>query len=248
MSAPLKARRRRGASLRIYPIDLLRGASRRASAGGPGRIGRSPAPQDRRRLPRLRVASRCVPGNDLTDFLNSTDYLIAFLGDSLRRATSLLGETVDACKHKDVQSLRDHVAKLERECAKQEGLRKALDKLSGYSWTKVFEKLSNDLEKQCEALAADVGAKTSRAISDTCQRWFKSRDSLQQLVKRDLVGLLSNYQEELTRAVSKELSERLVKRGAGVDLPADVAGALEAARIDLPAIARDAHQKTTARP
>ena len=90
MNAALKEARDDG-RLRIYPIDLLRAASARLRAAN-GDGGR------RRRERRRRAAAEPADDfasflSDLTQYLNSTDYLVAFLGDSLRQGRGIVADS-----------------------------------------------------------------------------------------------------------------------------------------------------------
>ncbi|HKX46427.1 MAG TPA: dynamin family protein, partial [Planctomycetota bacterium] len=92
MSAPVKAALDEG-RLKLYPVDLLRAASRRlqraSGASGPG--------EDTDDFETFL--------GELTEYLNSSDYLVAFLGDSLRRARQLLGEARELCEHPGVRGI-----------------------------------------------------------------------------------------------------------------------------------------------
>ena len=237
MSAPLSEAREEG-RLRIYPVDLLRAGHERLN-------------------PEARKAEAAGTSNgstkrtdfdafftDLTEYLNSSDYVVSFLGDSLRRAKSLLDEIVDLCAQDEVKELRTRMTDLQQRRRTQEARQQAVERLEGASWTKRFDRLSKDLAEQCEGIATDIGNRTSRALLDAVQQWFKNNDSLHKLVKKDLDTLLVTYQEDLIAAVSKELSERLMKNGTAITLPDRLAAALKLTGIDLARICREAHRKT----
>src|SRR5258705_10383532 len=88
MNAALKEARDDG-RLRIYPIDLLRAASERlraAAAQGAAASGDAAAANGAVDEP-ADDFSRFL--TDLTPYLNSTDYLVAFLADSLRQVRGI---------------------------------------------------------------------------------------------------------------------------------------------------------------
>ena len=95
MSAPLKAAADEG-RLKIYPVDLLRAASHRLQSEEGEENGE----------PARGQANFDAFLGDLTEYLNSTDYLVAFLGDSLRRATRLIGALRAVAEHESVDALR----------------------------------------------------------------------------------------------------------------------------------------------
>ena len=226
MSAPLKEAADEG-RLRIYPVDLLRAAGSRLSPD-------EEQPKDKGFQTFL---------DDLVEYLNSSDYLVSFLGDSLRRAGSLIDETVELCNVDAVQALREEMVTLQTKHDEEESRRQAIERLEGAGWNKRFESLGRELTKAGQDAAGDIGVKATRRIHEAVQLWFRSNDSLQKLAGDDLVEILTDYQKDLTAAVSKELSERLVKADMGIDLPEQLADALATVDIDLMAICREAHAK-----
>lgn len=236
MSAPLAEALEEG-RLQIYPIDLLRAGHERLDPDA-----RSTERTDEKGKVGSADFDRFF--GDLTEYLNSSDYVVSFLGDSLRRAKSLLDEIVDLCAQDEVTSLRTRLTDLRQRQRTQEARQQAVERLEGASWTKRFDRLSKELASQCESISADIGARTSRALLDAVQQWYKNRDSLHKLVKKDLNDLLVDYQEDLSAAVSKELSELLVKTGTAITLPDRLSTALKLTGIDLSRICREAHRKT----
>lgn len=236
MSAPLAEAREEG-RLRIYPVDLLR--------AGQTRLGQTASKSDKD-VKKNDANSGDFDRffGDLTEYLNSSDYVVSFLGDSLRRGKSLLDEIVDVCAQEEVVALRTRLTDLRQRLRTQEARQQAVERLEGASWTKRFDRLSKELAGQCEKIVSDIGERTSRAINDAVWQWFKTRDSLHKLVKKDLDDLLVAYQEDLTTAISKELSELLLKNGTAITLPDRLSTALKLTGIDLARICREAHRKT----
>lgn len=235
MSAPLREAADAG-RLSIYPIDLLHAASDRMSEKEAGKDA-----NDRNKKDFDRFFA------DLTDYLDSSDYIVSFLGDSMRRGATLLGDTEELCKHEEIEALRRRIAELERQHGEQEARRQALERLESAGWTKKFDRLGGRLSTACHGLATDINEKTSRTVIDTVKGWFKTNQSLQHLTKTDLNQIFTQHQEELTSAVSKELSERLVTDGVGIELSEQARKALEIIEIDLAAMSRAAHGMTDRR-
>ncbi|MEM7199140.1 MAG: dynamin family protein [Planctomycetota bacterium] len=226
MSAPLKRAAEAG-KLRIYPIDLLRAASARI---------RGVTKDD----PNAEAFGRFF--GDLTEYLNSTDYLLAFLGDSLRRATTLLGEAEALCTDRRVERLRGRMRELGARRKKLDEKMHALSVLGEEPWDAHLQNLRQELAEVCRGLAKDVEEKTDRACTNAVRGWFGNDASLNQLAKGDLVPLFVRHQEDLIVAISKELSERLMQGGVGTALPGE-SGFTELG-VDLASIGRLAHQRT----
>ena len=167
-----------------------------------------------------------------------------FLDDRTMLQSRMRSALAALCAQDEVRALRTRLTDLQQRQRTQEARQQAVERLEGASWTKRFDRLSKDLAAQCEGIAADIGERTSRGLLDMMQQWFKNRDSLHKLVKKDFNDLLVDYQEDLTAAVSRELSERLMKTGTGITLPDRLSTALELTGVDLARICREAHRKT----
>ena len=232
MSAPLKAARDEG-RLNIYPVDLLRAASDRLQASegvateGTADNFRGPSNFDSFLT-------------DLTEYLNSTDYLVAFLGDSLRRATSLLSETEKACALPSVERLRDHVKLLESKHNQSQRRHNAVKELEDFDWPTAFGELQEALRQETQDKTRDVAAKTSLAIDGAVDKWFQTDASLQDLIENELVPLLGGHQREVFDTVSHALESSVVRGNAGVGLPAPVKTLLSSAGVDLDVLGKSA--------
>jgi energy-coupling factor transporter ATP-binding protein EcfA2 len=162
MSAPLKQAAEEG-RLRIYPVDLLRAASWRIRRGP--RLEAEPdepeAGEDEAFQGQESFRSFL---KDLTDFLNSTDYLNAFLGDSLRRARALLGEAEAVGGREAVQALFARLAEHEGRREEERRRRDALARLATFGWAdalagareRLTGQLAQDARRQAERVTADL--------------------------------------------------------------------------------------------
>ncbi len=226
MSAPLKAAAEEG-RLRIYPIDLLKAASSRlkGTAGDGHRSGR----------PNFDVFLR-----DLTDYLNSTDYLVAFLGDSLRRAQHLLDETGAVLQHEQIGALQQAAEDLDQRRQDAQRRRHAVGRLLGYDWRQSFLDLEEKLTPTIRERARTFGAETERKLDDILNRWFQCDDSLQTLLEDQLSPALEQFQKDLNGFVQQALGDEVLAGTAGVMLPTNVSADLYATGLDLSAIGREA--------
>ncbi|MFT5197790.1 MAG: GTPase SAR1 family protein [Planctomycetota bacterium] len=226
MSAPLKTAAEEG-RLRIYPIDLLKAASSRLKGSTSEDQASSRANFD-------------VFLRDLTEYLNSTDYLVAFLGDSLRRASHLMDETAKLMQHEQVSALREGAEKLEADRQDSQRRRHAVGRLVGYDWRQAFLDLEDRLSPSIRERAKAASVATERDLDSILNRWFQCDDSLQTLVVDQLTPAFTKYQDTLTRFVQQTLSEEVLAGTAGILLPTNVSADLYAAGVDLSAIGRDA--------
>ena len=233
MSAPLKKAAEEG-RLKIYPIGLLHAASQRLrkneekTSGEQGR-------RDESDFERFRT--------DLTEYLDSAEYIVSFLSDSLRRAGTLLGDAAQLCGHKDLKVLNNRIQKLESQEKDTLAQLNGIGELDTFNWEKGFSSLQRSLAPILEQRAEDVGKRIAGELTSKVKTWFKTSASLRSLVKGDLVDLFTEYQSELTEALSKELGEKVLQGRAGIAVPDDVAVALRRIGIDLDSIGRDLHKQ-----
>ncbi len=228
MSAPLKEAVDDG-RLKIYPVDLLHAASRRLG-GADGEVARGQANFD-------------AFLSDLTEYLNSTDYLVAFLGDSLRRADTLLSDTLEALDHPAVGELRTHADELDRRRQDLQRRRTAAMRLAGYDWRAAFGELDEKLATAIRDRAREAGGETEKQLDAVLDRWFGSDASLQSLVHDELIPHLKTYQEELASFVRKSLEDEVHAGTGGILLSTDVSADLYTAGIDLSEVGRESLER-----
>ncbi|RMH04901.1 MAG: hypothetical protein D6702_01965 [Planctomycetota bacterium] len=221
MSAPLKAALEEG-RLRIFAVDLLQAASRRLR-------GEEEPEDDAFR--RFRT--------ELADYLNSSEYLAAFVGDCLRRAERLAGELAAVGSSEPVQELGGLAADLEREQAVANQKLETIRRLDGFSWAEAFRPLREELAQAVAEDGAEIRARTARALAGAVEAWYRTDASLGDLGDRDLAPLLGSCQNELALALHRELGRRVGAGEGGPRIPSGVRVALTAAGVELDRIARE---------
>ncbi|MEM9382875.1 MAG: dynamin family protein [Planctomycetota bacterium] len=222
MSAPLKAAADEG-RLKIYPVDLLRAASHRLQTESDGEGD----------LPARGQANFDAFLGDLTEYLNSTDYLVAFLGDSLRRATRLIGDLRAVAEHESVDALRATADALDADRQDLQRRRHAVHRLEAFDWRAAFAELDEKLAPAIRERARAASASTEMELDRLVDRWFDSDASFESLVKDDLMPRLARYESELAGFVAEVLESEVRPGTAGLLLPTDVSSDLFAVGLDL---------------
>lgn len=217
MSAPLKAAADEG-RLRIYPVDLMQAAARRLS-----KQPTTADDGDGLGVRRHGEADFDAFMKDLSDYLNSTDYLVAFLGDSLRRAEQLLDETDAITGHDTLRAIAARVADLEERRRTCNDRLQALDRLAVYEWRGALHGLERELltvgRRESEAICTE-GART---IAEHLERWFHSDASLASLLEGELAPMFEAAQRQLALSVHARLSGEVASGASGISLPHEVA-------------------------
>lgn len=235
MTAPLKQAVDEG-RLRIYPVDLLHAASQRLRGEDP-ELSAESANADAVEEP-VGLANFHAFQSDLTDYLNSTDYMIAFLGDSLRQARGLLGEVEQACQREEVANLGAQVASLGAEAEQLAATEHAITRLEACSWDDCFGALGDDLTAIAGGRVDKLRDSCSIALADAVDEWFHHDSSFQDLIDDSLRPLLSRAREDLAETARGVLGTVAGSETAGASLPDELRRDLETVDLDLGALGR----------
>ncbi|MFT4511897.1 MAG: GTPase Era involved in 16S rRNA processing [Planctomycetota bacterium] len=216
MSAPLQKAAKDG-RVRMYPVDLLHAASNALSK------------EDKSKAP----ASFRAFEKDLSDYLASSEYLSAFLRDSLQRAEGLLTEMQSFFDHEDAKRLERRLAELDedREWLKTE--QKKVENALQLDWTESFARSHRDIIAEVERSARDHGAKLLRTLGASIDTWFLSSQSLQWLVQGQWSPLVKDYREACLEAAAKAFAQAGSQMDAGLDLPDGISELTRRAGVDL---------------
>lgn len=231
MSTPLKQAREEG-RLKIYPADLMHAASRRLSEHFDD--ARTPESEDGRQA--------TFDGflGDLTDYLDSDEYLVAFLGDSLRQAENLITGLRRLLADDAVTEMEQRIQLLEeaRDAAQQRA--QAIGELQSFGWANAFQEVEDELAAASAEEENHLADKTERELDEAVEAWFQETSSLKSLVEGELGGVLRNLQAEIVSTQMSVLRRRIHRAPAGLALPAGLAENASAAGLDLMALGKEA--------
>jgi Arc/MetJ family transcription regulator/GTPase SAR1 family protein len=222
MSAPLAEAADAG-RLHIYPVDLLRSASRRIR----GQSDHEEATPGAKSFEDL--------AGDLGAYLNSNEYLREFLADSVRRAHGLLEELGEVTNHESVQDLADQQRMLRGELESARQKRKALQRVAKIDWNHQLSELANEITAQLGQETRRLHETATMTLSGAIESWFETDDSLDQLSTQRVQGVLDGARDTLGRVAREQIS-RLSADGARWLTDASVREDLRTAGLDLPAL------------
>ncbi len=216
MSAPLQKAAREG-RVRMYPVDLLR--------AGSAVLARQPDAN-------VPAAFRTFR-QDLADYLASSEYLAAFLRDSLQRGESLLAETAAAATDAEIGRLAARIADHDEQLAFLDAEQRRTRTALALDWTEAFARGQRELGAEVERFARDAGAKLLRTLGASIDTWFLSSHSLQWLIAGQWTPLLLDYRDHVLQHALRHFDQQTGQTDAGLDLPAGIAELLRRAGIDL---------------
>lgn len=233
MSAPLKAAAEAG-RLGIYPVDLLGAAS--------ARIRGADWAQGDQHAPGSEGFDTLL--TDLTDYLNSSEYLRAFLNDSLRRAGSILGDLGDLTRHEAVAQLTNEADALQQERQETLTRRQTARSLDAVDWRQQFQPLLDFLLTQAKQQAREVRRTTGQALGGAAKAWFETDRSLAHLCDKELAPLLNTCRTGFLQFLQSEMTQQLPgMHETSIAVSPEVCGDATAIDIDLGALARAAMGK-----
>lgn len=207
--------------LRIYPVDLLQAASLRM-------LG-----DDLSEETPVGVAGFHAFKRDLSDYLNSTEYLVAFLSDSLRQAWSLLEElrSVEGCEA--VTLLAEQVKTLTARKAEFDAKERAIGTLAKTTWDGFFSRLGEDLASIGGGRIEKLREQTADQIAAGIDHWFEGDGSFSNLLDDELQPLLAATRDDLARTVGGVLGTVATTDFAGGHPTDDIKAALSTLGLSL---------------
>ena len=236
MSAPLRKAAEAG-RLRIHPMDLLSAASRRLRDAASEQPDATADPDGQRAPDRFDVFLQ-----DLTQYLNSTDYLTEFMGDSLRQGVILCGEIGAQC---DCDAIRQGIRRreaLEAEAVDADATIETIAQLEAIDWRGAFDKARDQHAEAIRVSARDLHQELDASLRRAVDDWFTSDGSLADLRDHHLNPILKKCAAEISAQTESRLRFLVGTPMAGADLPAATAQSLERIGIAL----RDIYESSVA--
>jgi hypothetical protein len=225
MTAPLKEAADDG-RLSIYPVDLLTAASRRIVTGAGLAEGREAEQAGGQ-------ADFDTLLQDLGDFLNSNEYLKAFLGDSLRRSRTLADELKTALDDDSVRRVSRDVGTLRTERNEAQAKVETIDRLRKVQWRDHVQGLGPWLLERVGRLGRQVKADAATPLGAAVDQWFEGGQSLKSLLEQDLLPIFASAQSRLVRDAEDALKRRASEDVAGLSATEDLLADLRTVGIDM---------------
>ncbi len=216
--------------LRIHLIDLLQSARRSLQAGQPltppaeasGPEGSAPTT----------AATEPQPGfdhflQDLTDYLNSSEYIVEFMGDSLRQADSILHEVRGRVHAPEVDAYRAEIEALHlrTETSRQQLL--SLQQLRRLEWSGALDELCAGIRQQVTEHSGSVLPELEKSLQREVEAWIGNDESMQDLVEHRIGSkILELCQHARARAI--DIFDRACRdRNSGIRIEGAVRSRLQ---------------------
>ena len=233
MSTPLKAAADAG-RLQIYPVDLLAAASARILGPEANQAERAHGHENFDTLL-----------TDLTDYLNSSEYLRAFLNDSLRRARTLLDDLAHLTQHETVTQLTAEAESLRADREETIAQRQAVQRLKALDWTEQSDALHRFLVTCSQGQAEEVRRITGHALVGAIDTWFENDLSLAALKNNELEPLLNTCRKQFIHFLRSEMAQQMPGMHDAIAVGPDILADAGMVDLDIGALARTATEKAT---
>ena len=155
--------------VRIHAIDLMSAASAILQNGS------APAETAPQRAPFDAFLT------DLTDYLDSGEYMQEFVRDSVRQGHTLCAEARAVADGQEVAQLREIQAALQKEIASLDGRLAAIERLASVDWPATFTPVKDENAKRSEGGARGKLADVTKEMRAGIGAWMKTGESLKAL-------------------------------------------------------------------
>ncbi|MFO8028150.1 MAG: hypothetical protein R6U56_10835 [Opitutales bacterium] len=153
---------------------------------------------------------------DLTDYLNSSEYIVEFMRDSLRQADSILHEVRDSAKSTEIAEFRAGIEALQARTDAADRQLQALDQLRSHEWSGPLEELAAEIRQQVTEHSGAVLPELEKTLHREVETWAGNDESMRDLVEhRVQAEIKAACQRSRTRAI--EIFDRVCRdRNGGV--------------------------------
>ncbi len=176
---------------------------------------------------------------DLTEYLNSSDYLFELMNDSFRQGDALREEISRNCAQDSIGEFVSQQRRLRSDVEEISGQLEAASNLAAYDWEKAFEKTHKDVEQETSRFAKEVQADVLKTLNSGIENWFETSDCLADLVGKTWQKRMDDLQGQISEKVVSSVKNVLDSSSGGAHPDPDLVIALDRVRLSL----RDVYSK-----
>ena len=170
---------------------------------------------------------------DLTRYLNSSDYIVEFIADSLRQGETLISEIRDGLGEEAVGAFRAETERLEAEAVAVGERLNRVAVLQETDWRAAVQTVRQDLDEQRRGLAEGELEGLRKRLSHHVEDWFEADQSVADLVQRRLRPEAEGTDAKLREQARELARERFEQRNSGLALDAQTVGHLHKLGLSL---------------
>jgi hypothetical protein len=164
---------------------------------------------------------------DLTDYLNSSEYIVEFMGDSLRQADSILHEVREHARDPEVGQFRSEIEDLQARTERSGRQLKILEQLRSHEWAGPLDELSAEIRQQVTEHSGAVLPELEKELHGEVEAWANNDESMHNLVEAR-IGAKIRAACQNSRARAVEIFDRACRdRNGGVRIEGEISSQLK---------------------
>jgi GTPase Era involved in 16S rRNA processing len=165
--------------------------------------------------------------DDLTDYLNSSEYIVEFMGDSLRQADSILHEVRGRARAPEIAEFRADIEALQARTDTTRRQLQTLDQLRSHEWSGPLEELSAEIRQQVTEHSGAVLPELEKELHGEVEAWAESDESMRDLIENRVCAKIGDVCQH-SRARATEIFDRVCRaRNGGVRIEGEVSHQLK---------------------
>lgn len=173
---------------------------------------------------------------DLSAYLNSSEYIIEFMTDSLRQARSILAEVRGLITAQATTDFRTETGNIGNQLARAERQLEELDALREHKWDETLETMAREIVQQVREHAASVLPELKSRLAEATDAWRETGESVRDLLEVRLRPIL-----EKACTVSRQRTIGLIdgactKRDSGLSLSQEIVRRMDSLDLSLDSI------------
>jgi hypothetical protein len=118
---------------------------------------------------------------DLTDYLNSNEYTVEFMSDSLRQSRHLADEVLSIASEGEVRAVRDRQDELALELKQLDDRLSSAGRLLKVDWPATFKKFRDDAAADARKRAETTIGEVGEELADAMRKWSQGNESIKGL-------------------------------------------------------------------
>ena len=174
---------------------------------------------------------------DLTDYLDSGEYMREFVRDSLRQGHTLAAEARAISDGPEIAQLREKQSALEKEIADLDARLAAIERLNSVDWPATFKLVKDENAKRTEGSARGKIADVTKEMGSSIDAWMGSNESLKSLETAHLQPALTRTAAALADETRARLAALVGDSLGGAEPAAAVMQDLHFVGFPLPPVA-----------
>ena len=194
--------------VRIHAIDLMNAASALLRPNGSNGNGAETAERN---------GAFAAFISDLTEYLNSSDYTLEFIRDSLRQGRTLCNEARATVASEEMRELREKQTALDNEMREIDERIAAADRLLNVDWGATFAQVRSENASRASQRSKTIGGELAKEMRDALDRWFGTNHSLSGLAEQHWNPLLTDAATALAEDTRHRMKSLLLTPLGGAE-------------------------------